>query len=535
MSASIFSSTKLVVAGKSGHVKQFDVRSSDALPEFEIQDCPIRYAEFSGNTSLLTSVASLTNGNQSLEAVRILDSESGKTRCVIGGHDEAIISARFGAIGQVVTTSWDSTARIWNHFTGQHLETLRGHDEGVTCADSGVDGNWIVTGSHDQTVRIWNLTAARRRVSSKPVNDYYAVTYHLPGKLIAEQIHQTDMRIFAVGTRKEISRLSGGVPYISDRTRFSPDSRLILAGGGEVWDVATGRHLYALQGHEGPIQCVRFNVDSRLIVTTGLDGTVRVWDAATGACGLVIPVLDEERITSAAFDPDSRRLVSTHSKGMAQLWDADSGKELLAIDLEGFEVSDAAFSPDGQRLATASGKRDDSGGTFRIDIWSTMDGEHQLSMLGHELEPVQVVFSSQGNYVVSVGWERIIRIWSAHSGQELGRLPALDDPMVPMIAVEHADQKGLDLAVHAASRIERYVWPIILDRSSLVAAARRRLPRALLRNQRDQHFLDPEPPRWCVELKKWPYHTEEWQRWLDDTKTGRAAPLPVASSRWLRV
>jgi WD40 repeat protein len=527
--------TKIAVAGETGHVKQFDLKSSETLAEFAIQDCPIRHVEFAGNTSLMTSVGSISNGHHSVEAVRILDSESGKTRCSIGAHDEAIISARFGALGQVITTSWDGTARIWNQFTGEQLDTLRGHDEGVTCADVSVDGNCIVTGSHDQTVRVWNLKTARRRASTKPANDYTAVAYNDSGGLIAERTSQFDVRIYEVQTRKEISHLSGGVPYVSHDTRFSPDGRLILAGGGEVWDVATGRHLYALQGHDGPIQCRRFNADGRLIVTTGLDGTVRVWNAATGTCGLVIPVLDEECITSAAFDADSRRLVSTHRKGMAQLWDATSGKELLAIGLDGLEVLDAAFSPDGKMLATASGKRAEIGSRFCVDIWSTVDGTRRLSMHGHELEPVQVVFSSMGNYVVSVGWDRVIRVWSAQSGLELGRLPALDDPKVPMIAAEHADQKGLDLTVHAASRAERYVWPIILDRISLVAAARRRLPRALLRNQRDQHFLDPEPPRWCVELKKWPYHTEAWQQWLDDTKAGRAAQMPSAESRWLRV
>jgi hypothetical protein len=68
-------STKLVVAGETGHVKQFDLKTSDALPEFAIQDCPIRYAEFAG-PSLLTSVGSITNSHASLEAVRILDGET---------------------------------------------------------------------------------------------------------------------------------------------------------------------------------------------------------------------------------------------------------------------------------------------------------------------------------------------------------------------------------------------------------------------------------------------------------------------------
>ena len=43
-----------------------------------------------------------------------------------------------------------------------------------------------------------------------------------------------------------------------------------------------------------------------------------------------------------------------------------------------------------------------------------------------------------------------------------------------------------------------------------------------------EFFLPPEPPLWCVELEKWPYHTDAWKRWLSDTRAGKNPPLPVA-------
>jgi len=55
-------STKLAVAGETGRVAQFNLKSSDALLKLANQYCPIRYAEFAGTNSLLTSVGSITNG-----------------------------------------------------------------------------------------------------------------------------------------------------------------------------------------------------------------------------------------------------------------------------------------------------------------------------------------------------------------------------------------------------------------------------------------------------------------------------------------
>jgi len=46
--------------------------------------------------------------------------------------------------------------------------------------------------------------------------------------------------------------------------------------------------------------------------------------------------------------------------------------------------------------------------------------------------------------------------------------------------------------------------------------------------QRKDFFLPPEPPLWCIELKKWPYHTDEWKQWLSDTRAGKNPSLPAA-------
>ena len=50
-----------------------------------------------------------------------------------------------------------------------------------------------------------------------------------------------------------------------------------------------------------------------------------------------------------------------------------------------------------------------------------------------------------------------------------------------------------------------------------------------VRADRERHVSGfPEPPLWCVELEKWPYHTDAWKRWLSDTRAGKNPPLPVA-------
>ena len=70
------------------------------------------------------------------------------------------------------------------------------------------------------------------------------------------------------------------------------------------------------------------------------------------------------------------------------------------------------------------------------------------------------------------------------------------------------------------------LWKIFADTQELVSHAKAGAPRCLTIAQRNTFFLPPEPPRWCIEMEKWPYNTPAWKQWLADTRTGKNPPLP---------
>jgi WD40 repeat protein len=197
---------------------------------------------------------------------------------------------------------------------------------------------------------------------------------------------------------------------------FAPDGRtLALATGNgtvRLWHPTSAERPRPVMSH-APEEawCVAFAPDGKTFVSGGDNSktpdTLKLWDTATGK--LVWSAREHKAlVTCAAFSADGQVIASGSFDKTVKLWDAGTGRELATLDRHTAEVSCLAFAPRGRQLAT--GGRDKV-----VYLWDTDTRNQPRPLRGHTKELRGVAFSPDGQRLATAG-DQTVRLWDVATG-----------------------------------------------------------------------------------------------------------------------
>ncbi len=204
---------------------------------------------------------------------------------------------------------------------------------------------------------------------------------------------------------------------------IAPDGTWLASGGDDgsvrVWDPATGEPRATLAGPVGWVMAVAIAPDGTWLASTD-DWSVRVWDPATGEPRATLGGLhlraqrrDIMRgrlgpVRAVAIAPDGTWLASGSDEGSVRIWDPVTGE--LRGTLAGRAGMTLAIAPDGTWLASA----DDDGS---VRIWDAASGEPRATLAGHAGRVTAVAIAPDGTWLASAGDDGSVQVWDAASGE----------------------------------------------------------------------------------------------------------------------
>ncbi|MCW3054409.1 MAG: hypothetical protein JWN14_3579, partial [Chthonomonadales bacterium] len=311
---------------------------------------------------------------------------------------------------------WDNGFEwgYWNRLCHQDLRTLQGHTAPVLSAAFSPDGKRIVTGSGDNTAKVWNADTGKNPLTLKGhMNAVTSVAFSPDGKRIVTGSWDCTAKIWDSRTGKEIETLKGHTNQITS-VAFSPNGKWIVTGSfdktAKVWDAGTGKETLTLKGHTDGIWSVAFSLDGKRFITGSLDTTAKIWDAETGQ---EIRTLKghTQWVNSVAFSPDGKRIVTGSYDNTAKVWDAGTGKEIETLKGHTEPVWSVVFSPDGKRIVTGSYDK-------TAKVWDATTGEEIETLKGHTNQVASVAFSLDGKWIVTGSYDKTAKVWDATTGKD---------------------------------------------------------------------------------------------------------------------
>lgn len=244
------------------------------------------------------------------------------------------------------------------------------------------------------------------------------------------------------------------LPAILSLVAFSQQGDVLAVGTTDnvvqLWDVASGELLHELEGHPNWIEKIVFSPDGRFLITTNSMGETRIWDTSSGQLLQTLPggqwikfSPDSQEVAIAgldrvdfydvttgqlrgtladysnyvhdfAFSPDSTLLAMNGGNGKnIRVVDVTGNQLQQTIEVDEFP-SAVAFSPDGRLLVWG-----DLGPQYQVHVYDLETKQHIKTLTGHTDGVFDIVFSPDGQIMVSTSWNREGIFWDTNTWEPI--------------------------------------------------------------------------------------------------------------------
>ena len=283
-------------AGDNGEIKLWNLRN-DTVVTLGRHDDTVNSIAFSPDGKLLASggddhVLKLWNVNHK-HHIATRDHITDRTR-------SQVKAVTFSPSGQTIATG-GRHAKLWDAYTLNQIVTFQ-HHEWVWSVAFSTDGKLLATGDNSGQVNVWNLQNHRAvtQLNADP-DSVYTVQFSPNNRILAGAGYGGKVKLWNVPNWEPHGTLTSN-STISEIS-FSPDSSTLAATSYKsihLWAVGIGENIVTLTGHTDWVRTTTFSPDGNTLISSGTDGTVRIWDVTPYS------TLNQDMVRVVYFTPRDR-------------------------------------------------------------------------------------------------------------------------------------------------------------------------------------------------------------------------------------
>ena len=303
-------------------------------------------------------------------------------RTLIGhtGEVNAVVVSPDGQ--QIVSGSDDFTLKVWDLQTGREVRTLIGHTDKVNAVVITPDGQQVVSGSDDFTLKVWDLPTGRElRTLICHMSWINTVVVTSDGQQVVSGSHDRTLKVWDLETGRELFNLKGHKDGVNT-VAVTSDRQWAVSGSRDttlkVWDLQAGRELLTLTSRINQVNAVAVTPDGRWIVSGSDDFTLKVWDLETNWEPQTLTG-HTSGVTAMTVSLDGSRMISGSEDGTLKVWNMQMCTELFILQGHTNRVNTLALTPDGRWVISGA---NDSNSTLRL-LTATKLSESQWKRVMH--------------------------------------------------------------------------------------------------------------------------------------------------------
>ena len=302
----------------------------------------------------------------------------------------------------------DKIARVRTIGTKNNkVVSLKGHEKCIMSVAVTSDSKYIVSGSEDKTLRIWDiLNCSQVACITSHTETIWGVCVSPNMKYIGTASGDKTVGLFSFEEKKLIHSFTGHLNPIFC-VACSNNNKFLASGAQDkdvcLWDIEKREKIIMLKGHTDTVFSVKFTYNDELLVSGAADYTLRIWSIVEKR---LLEKIDTKSgmIESLAITKDGKFLGIGDRSNHVHLWDWDQKKSIKKFTDHTKWVKCVALSSDDKYLVSSSND-------MSIRIWNITEKRIEIVLYGHTNTIRSVAYTPDSKFIVSASEDLTVRIW----------------------------------------------------------------------------------------------------------------------------